>query len=372
MFALQQEAHIGIGISGNEGVQAVRSADYAIGQFKYLERLLLVHGRWNYRRICSVILYSFYKTITFVFTLFIYGFFNGNSGTTLYETWLSSSYNVLWTSLPVLAMGIFDQDVREETALAHPSVYRVGQEKLDMNLGKMAKMLVNSLWHASVIFFVPAAIFWGTNVTSPDGHSDGLYIFGTTVNAACMIVVTLKAMLMTRNWTSYNIGSYFFSAGIWFGFVALYSEMMFVSPRFFGLMEHLYLTPAFWLALPITSIVAILPDYVAQYLQFNYFPELWDKLRKLEAGGHADSTHIFGKDTDERDMLVARTTPAAEVSVNVGNASVYGTMSEASGYDFSMAEVEHKPAARRPTKKKAAAAAAAVEEAEPTGHLIRL
>merc|ERR1711939_137137 len=120
--------------------------------------------------------------------------------------------------------------------------------------------------------------------------------------------------------------------------------MMFVSPRFFGLMEHLYLTPAFWLALPITSIVAILPDYVAQYLQFNYFPQLWDKLRKLEAGGHADSPHIFGKDTDERDMLVARTTPAAEVSVNVGNASVYGTMSEASGYDFSMAEVEHKPA----------------------------
>jgi hypothetical protein len=33
----------------------------AIGQFKYLQQLLLVHGRWNYRRVCIVILYSFYK-----------------------------------------------------------------------------------------------------------------------------------------------------------------------------------------------------------------------------------------------------------------------------------------------------------------------
>ena len=55
-----QEAHIGIGISGNEGMQAVRSADYAIGHFRFLERLVLVHGRWNYRRV-FVILYSFYK-----------------------------------------------------------------------------------------------------------------------------------------------------------------------------------------------------------------------------------------------------------------------------------------------------------------------
>eukprot|EP01048_Picozoa_sp_COSAG05_P005597 COSAG05_NODE_336_length_11205_cov_4.160544_7_plen_381_part_00 len=102
-----QEAHIGVGISGNEGVQAVRSSDYAIGQFRFLERLLLVHGRWSYRRICAVILYSFYKTITFVFTLFIFGFFTGNSGTTLFESWLGSAYNVLWTSVHTPSRAIF-------------------------------------------------------------------------------------------------------------------------------------------------------------------------------------------------------------------------------------------------------------------------
>jgi len=39
------EAHIGVGVRGKEGTQAVRSADYAVSQFFYLHRLLLVHGR---------------------------------------------------------------------------------------------------------------------------------------------------------------------------------------------------------------------------------------------------------------------------------------------------------------------------------------
>lgn len=93
-------------------MQAVRSADYAIGQFKYLERLLLVHGRWNYRRVCAVIVYSFYKGITYNLTLFYFGFFNGASGTTLFESWLGAAFNVIWTFLPIIFLGSFDQDVR--------------------------------------------------------------------------------------------------------------------------------------------------------------------------------------------------------------------------------------------------------------------
>jgi phospholipid-transporting ATPase len=65
-----QAAHIGIGISGMEGLQAARSADIAIGQFRYLRKLLLVHGAWSYQRVSKVILYSFYKNITLYMTQF--------------------------------------------------------------------------------------------------------------------------------------------------------------------------------------------------------------------------------------------------------------------------------------------------------------
>ena len=65
-----QAAHIGVGISGMEGLQAARSADVAIGQFRYLRKLLLVHGAWSYHRVSKVILYSFYKNIVLYMTQF--------------------------------------------------------------------------------------------------------------------------------------------------------------------------------------------------------------------------------------------------------------------------------------------------------------
>ncbi|KAK4373291.1 hypothetical protein RND71_008675 [Anisodus tanguticus] len=106
-----QEADIGIGISGVEGMQAVMSSDVAIAQFRFLERLLLVHGHWCYRRISSMICYFFYKNVAFGFTLFLYETYASFSAQLAYNDWFLSLYNVFFTSLPVIALGVFDQDV---------------------------------------------------------------------------------------------------------------------------------------------------------------------------------------------------------------------------------------------------------------------
>lgn len=65
-----QAAHVGVGISGMEGLQAARSADFAIAQFRFLRKLLLVHGAWSYHRLSKLILYSFYKNIVLYITQF--------------------------------------------------------------------------------------------------------------------------------------------------------------------------------------------------------------------------------------------------------------------------------------------------------------
>lgn len=65
-----QAAHVGVGISGLEGLQAARAADVSIGQFRFLRKLLLVHGSWSYHRISQVILFSFYKNIALNMTQF--------------------------------------------------------------------------------------------------------------------------------------------------------------------------------------------------------------------------------------------------------------------------------------------------------------
>jgi phospholipid-transporting ATPase len=86
------EAHVGVGISGNEGLQAVRSADYAIAQFRFLKPLLLVHGRNNYIRVARVILYIFYKNVVNVTALFFYNIYMGWSGTVLFASALQVGY----------------------------------------------------------------------------------------------------------------------------------------------------------------------------------------------------------------------------------------------------------------------------------------
>ena len=164
----------------------------------------------SFGKVCNVIIYSFYKTIVFVFTLFLFGFHNGASGTTLYESWLGSAYSVLWTFFPVLMMGMYDQDVTEQAILANPQLYEVGMKKMDLNLSKIALMLLNCTWHAAVVFFIPFWMFKGA-IWSPDGHTDGLYMFGTTVNACCMLTVNLKCGLMTRTFTKWNVLALFYS-----------------------------------------------------------------------------------------------------------------------------------------------------------------
>lgn len=131
-----QAAHVGIGISGQEGMQAVMASDFAIAQFRFLTDLLLVHGRWSYLRLCKVwvfcvfwnvkinvifmcltksncnlqvITYFFYKNLTFTLTQFWFTFQTGFSGQRFYDDWFQSLYNVIFTALPVIMVGLFDK-----------------------------------------------------------------------------------------------------------------------------------------------------------------------------------------------------------------------------------------------------------------------
>jgi phospholipid-translocating ATPase len=79
-IAMIQEAHVGIGITGKEGLQAARTSDYAIAQFRFLTKLLLVHGRWNYIRTCKYTLATFWKEFMFFITAAYFQHYTGYTG----------------------------------------------------------------------------------------------------------------------------------------------------------------------------------------------------------------------------------------------------------------------------------------------------
>lgn len=121
--AMIQAADVGIGIAGKEGRQAVNNSDYAITQFRFLTRLLMVHGQVSQYRLGRLIKYSFYKNSCFAGVLFYFQIFNGFSGQTLVDDISAAVYNVIFTSLPILFFSLLDQPCKFETMQRFPRTY---------------------------------------------------------------------------------------------------------------------------------------------------------------------------------------------------------------------------------------------------------
>lgn len=129
--AMIQEADVGVGIAGVEGRQAAMSSDYAIAQFRFLQRLMLVHGRWSYRRLAESISNFFYKNMVWTFAIFWFEIFCDFDITYLFDYTYILMFNLFFTSVPVAIMGVLDQDVSDKVSLAVPELYRRGIERLE-------------------------------------------------------------------------------------------------------------------------------------------------------------------------------------------------------------------------------------------------
>ncbi|XP_024305836.1 putative phospholipid-transporting ATPase IM isoform X20 [Homo sapiens] len=186
-----KSAHIGVGISGQEGLQAVLASDYSFAQFRYLQRLLLVHGRWSYFRMCKFLCYFFYKNFAFTLVHFWFGFFCGFSAQTVYDQWFITLFNIVYTSLPVLAMGIFDQDVSDQNSVDCPQLYKPGQLNLLFNKRKFFICVLHGIYTSLVLFFIPYGAFY--NVAGEDGqHIADYQSFAVTMATSLVIVVSVQ------------------------------------------------------------------------------------------------------------------------------------------------------------------------------------
>jgi hypothetical protein len=202
-----QEAHIGIGISGLEGQQAVNSSDFAIAQFRFLEPLLLIHGRWNFMRMSKAVLFFFYKNTVLVGILMI---FTGEclySGTMIFDSWVTSVFNFVGGTVPIIFMAVFDRDLPRDYVLRHPEVYASSQNNEFISLRMTLRWVVLTVIHTVTIYYLSAPILeLGGGVSSAflglmgkfgrdvpgDGEGGDLQVFGTTIYTQLIYVVTFK------------------------------------------------------------------------------------------------------------------------------------------------------------------------------------
>ncbi|KAG1703816.1 hypothetical protein DVH05_006825 [Phytophthora capsici] len=267
-----QSAHVGIGVSGQEGVQAVNASDYAIAQFRFLERLLLVHGRYNYQRISKVILYSFYKNVALVIALFLFNFYNGQSGTSVFESFVMAGWN-FFLALPIIAIGVFDEDVASEQVLRNPTLYMPGQRNDGINMKRFSTWLVNAIIQAFICFML--AMYGTINV---GGLSAGLYLQGSVIYSVLLMSANLKVVLETLSWTKFNRMVLAFSLWLFFFFLLVFPFMGALGRDLYGVSLRLLsrfvpmprfelkdtysigCSPVYWLYLLLVPLTANLLD----------------------------------------------------------------------------------------------------------------
>uniref|UniRef100_A0A4W6FKJ3 Phospholipid-transporting ATPase n=1 Tax=Lates calcarifer TaxID=8187 RepID=A0A4W6FKJ3_LATCA len=279
-------AHIGVGISGQEGMQAVLSSDYSFAQFRFLQRLLLVHGRWSYLRMCKFLRYFFYKNFTFTFVHFWYAFFCGFSAQTVYDEWFITLYNLVYTALPVLGMSLFDQDVNDAWSMQHPQLYVPGQLNLYFSKRSFFKCALHSCYSSLVLFFLPYAAMHDT--VRDDGKDVADYQSFALLTQTCLIKINVFSVSSQLGfemayWTAVNTFFVLGSLAMYFAVTfAMYSNGMFLmlpsAFSFIGTARNSLNQPNIWLTILLTSTLCVLPVVTYRFLLIQLCPTINDKV----------------------------------------------------------------------------------------------
>lgn len=268
-----REAHIGVGIAGQEGAQAVLASDFAISQFQFLERLLLVHGRWNYKRIARMISYFFFKNITIGIVLFGLSYASFFSTQPFVEDFTLMLYNVFFTSLPVIVCGVLDQDVSERAALRFPQLYQAGVRNEYFNARVLATWVANALYVGVVCSCLTLYVHSSTTADLPNGTTPDIWSVGFTLYSTVVWTVNLSLGMIIYNWT------WLHHLTIWGSIAVLYLYSLAYSSFSVGISQGMHMlifregtAAAYWLSVLLVPPVALLAQFVYRVCQRTFAP----------------------------------------------------------------------------------------------------
>lgn len=273
-----QAANVGVGIIGLEGRQAVMASDYALGQFRFLGRLLLVHGRWSYRRTALMTLFMFYKNIIWAITLFIFQIYSGWSSCIPFDFFYIQFYNLFFTSLPPIMIGLFDQDIVPEYALAVPQVYSNGIKHELYGTKLFLLYIMDGFYQSLVCFYISYFVsFESTYFAS--GKSTSISNFGTIATSIAIINANIYMGLRALHWTWLHSTAIIGSPVVFIVGTIIYSlfEGMYIS----GAGVELILTPFFWLCILLSVIMCQLPRFTIDYYRAYHKPSDVNILREI-------------------------------------------------------------------------------------------
>nr|XP_045235326.1 phospholipid-transporting ATPase IK [Macaca fascicularis]XP_045235327.1 phospholipid-transporting ATPase IK [Macaca fascicularis] len=284
-------ADVGVGLAGQEGMQAVQNSDFVLGQFCFLQRLLLVHGRWSYVRICKFLRYFFYKTMASMMVQVWFACYNGFTAQPLYEGWFLALFNLLYSTLPVLYIGLFEQDVSAEQSLEQPELYLAGQKDELFNYWVFVQAIAHGVATSLVNFFMT---LWISHDTAGPASFSDHQSFAVVMALSGLLSITMEVILIIKYWTVLCVVTIVLSLGFYAIMTTITQSLWLfrVSPKTFPFLyadRSVLSSPSILLVVLLSVSINTFPVLALRVI----FPALKKLLAKEEKVEEGPSEEIF-------------------------------------------------------------------------------
>ncbi|KAJ6224587.1 hypothetical protein RDWZM_003132 [Blomia tropicalis] len=267
-----QMAHVGVGISGLEGTQAVMAADFAISKFHYLERLILVHGNLCYNRLAKTILYFFYKNMLVIFTIFFFQFSAAFSGQTQMDDIYLMAVNVMYTTFPAMVRGIFEKDCPEQVFQRNPILYERGRKSRVYTKYSFWVNTTDSIYQSCVIYYIPYFAYYDSSL--------GIFEFGVILFTLVIVTNLLQIALETKYWNKWYYGSFVLSFTFYFTTIYILDDsygnrfLKWFDGHNYKIFENILRDAKFWFILVVTPIACLIPRVSLRVIQDMIKPQI--------------------------------------------------------------------------------------------------
>jgi magnesium-transporting ATPase (P-type) len=325
------QSSVGIGIVGKEGRQAAAACDYQIRKFGQLPRLLLVHGRWSYIRLSSLLYASFYCNLAFVGPLMFYCIFNGFSGTSLYPSELVSLLSGFAGPLYMM-MGVTDIDIKAETCLKYPEAYRrMNGSKSLFNPQVFFLWTFAAFYQGAVVFFVPYILF-ENNVFYIDGTTMDLSGMSTWLFCLSIVIHTAVLLVHTKYISIFTLYVNLYILVLLMLFIAFMSYTGVTTSIIGSVLQISGTYPFYYLATLLCLVLVLVPHLAYKYMIRQLFTADWHVLQEkevLKLAHRRDSPVRAGSNTAPAMKVMemvkvteANSTEGAEASPSVAGISI--------------------------------------------------
>ena len=257
--AMIQEADVGIGIVGKEGLQASLAADYSIKEFRSLNILLLWWGRLAYKNTSTFANFIIHKGLIISINQFIFSMMFYYNAVPLYNGMLSLGYSTIFTCTPAISI-LFDQDIDKDNVLKFPTLYKVLLKGRELNLKNFLWWLFKSIVQSGIIMFGSMILF-----------KEHLFLKIVTVSYTALIYLEILNVFMEIH--KCHRFMVFALVATW----ALYTLCAWLLPSVLDI-AYVFQIITF-LKIILTAFVAWAPFYLTSRIKKYFFPQEIEKLK---------------------------------------------------------------------------------------------